>query len=158
MGSGVAPLGTTVGKEVLILTGLGVGPPICPKKASAPEPYPSPTPSLPHTGLFPLYRVTRSLFGLAVNKDTYPGKLETAHSSCQGPWPEVSCPPRYPDVFSASLSRKDPCSVGVCLLPRPTYLGTDVLKGGWAHQGEADQKDILQREGQIELTKGCPCS
>lgn len=29
----------------------------------------------------------------------------------------------------------------------PPYLGADVLKGGRAHQGEADQKDILQRKG-----------
>lgn len=31
--------------------------------------------------------------------------------------------------------------------PALPYLGSNILKRGWAHQGEADQEDVLERRG-----------
>lgn len=40
----------------------------------------------------------------------------------------------------------------------PAYLGSNILEGGWAHQGEADQKDVLgEREGgTLRVVKEAP--
>lgn len=41
--------------------------------------------------------------------------------------------------------------------PGLPYLGSNILKGGWAHQGEADQEHILGRGHRRERSRGPPC-
>lgn len=113
-------------------------------------------------GFFLYHKVTGSFLGLAAKIPIQGGRrLPTAFQLA----PKASCElsTLTPSVSPSAekITGRDPFSAGVCLLLGPLgppYLGTDVLKGGRAHQGEADQKDILQREGQTELTKGCPSS
>lgn len=81
-GSGAAPLGTTVGTEVLTLSQASET-----LMPGGEGPYSAQSGSqllrlfFPrHTGFFLYHKATRSFLGLAANKDTHPGRPEIAHS------------------------------------------------------------------------------